>query len=93
MKLHKSFVAWVLVGVLACTLVLQFGGAGTAQVAGEGSPDGNIQVVGFANGQVGFFDPSAKQLYVYGPDLQIAVKVVKINRLGQTLQLVQRSGR
>jgi hypothetical protein len=93
MNWQKSLLAWAIIGVVACVMVLQLGGAGAAQATGDDPPTAQLQIVSYADGRTAFFDPSTKRLYVYGADLRTSIMVVEVDQLGQPLRLLQRTGR
>ena len=92
MKLHRSLAVLIVVVLLIWALVPP-PRSSSAQQPAESAATAPVQVAALANGQIAFFDPSAKRLYVYGADLRTSVQVVEIDQLGRPLRLVQRSGR
>jgi hypothetical protein len=93
MNRKNSLAAWAVIGLVALAVVLQFGGAGTAQGTGDDPPSAPLQIVSYADGRTGFFDPSTQRLYLYGADVRTPLMVVEVATLGQPLRLVQRTGR
>jgi hypothetical protein len=92
MKLPKSMVAWAIVFVATWLLLPRPSWTGAAEPT-EKAAGAPLQIVGYANGSMGFFDPSTNRLYVYGADMRTPVMVVEVLTLGQPLKLVQRSAR
>jgi hypothetical protein len=86
----------LLAGLAAGWLV--FSGSGSTDAAdpaavAASSGAAPIQVVTYPSGMTGFFDPNEKMLYLYAEDLQSAVKVVQIDKLGRQLRVTNMSFR
>ena len=47
-----------------------------------------IQVVTYASGLTGFFDPGAQRLYLYATDVKTLFMTVEIEQLGKPLKVV-----
>ena len=48
-----------------------------------------IQVVTYASGLTGFFDPGSKRLYLYASDVKTPFMTVEIDQLGKPLKIVK----
>ena len=48
-----------------------------------------LQVVAYASGLTGFFDPAEKKLYLYGGDLKTPFMTAEIDELGKPLKATQ----
>jgi hypothetical protein len=92
MKLQWSMLVWAIVFVGGWLLIPRPDWA-EAQDAAVNAENASLQVVAYADGRTGFFDPSTRRLYVYGADLRTPITVVEVSTLGQPLRLVQRTGR
>lgn len=91
MKLSNRAVVWAIVFVAAWLLIPRPSWTGAAEAADKAAAAATLQVVTYASGLTGFFDPSSKRLYVYGADMRTPFMVVEVDKLGQPLKLVQRS--
>jgi hypothetical protein len=91
MKLQKSIVVWVMMLVVTWLLIARPDWTSAQEAPAADAPSASLQVVSLANGRTGFFDPSTKRLYVYGPDLRMSVMIVEVDTLGAPLRLIQRT--
>ena len=49
----------------------------------------DLQVVTYASGLTGFFDPSNRTLYLYGADLKTPFMTVQVETLGEPLKVLK----
>ncbi|WP_428308865.1 hypothetical protein [Lacipirellula sp.] len=89
--MDRKYIAALLLGVAVGGLLTSAGrepviAAEATTPAASAAP---LQVVAYASGLTGFFDPAEKKLYLYGADLKTPFMTAEIDELGKPLKVTQ----
>lgn len=92
--MDRKYVAALILGVAIGGLLASMGRepvvAAEATAAATSAPSAApLQVVAYASGLTGFFDPTEKKLYLYGADLKTPFMTAEIDELGKPLKVTQ----
>jgi len=88
---RRNLVIIVLAAVIIAFLVTDRRDSASAAHAAASAPAGAstpLQVVAYASGLTGFFDPEKKQLYLYATDVKTPFMTVEVEELGKPLKVI-----
>ena len=89
--MDRKYLAALLLGVAVGGLLMSTGREPV--VAAEGAVPAAtappLQVVAYASGLTGFFDPAERKLYLYGADVKTPFMTAEIDELGKPLKVTQ----
>jgi hypothetical protein len=80
----------VLVAVTIAVSLVRSSGVNAEDRPNEvaGALSSNIQVVTYASGLTGFYDPSSRRLYLYASDVKTPFMTVELEKLGEPLKVI-----
>lgn len=89
--MDRKYLAALFLGVAIGGLAMSAGREPVvaAEAAAPAEVPSSLQVVAYGSGLTGFFDPTAKKLYLYGADLKTPFMTAEIDELGKPLKVTQ----